>query len=54
MTIQRKLRDAEPTVVPEKEWVVDDDEDLFFYPKVRRQIFHCRLIVSDLVAWKKS
>jgi ferredoxin len=24
-----------------KEWVVDDDEAFFFYPKVRIQIFHC-------------
>ena len=24
----------------EKEWAVDDDEALFFYPKVRLQIFH--------------
>jgi hypothetical protein len=24
-----------------EEWIVDDDESLFFYPKVRLQIFHC-------------
>jgi hypothetical protein len=23
-----------------EEWMVDDDEALFFYPKVRLQIFH--------------
>jgi hypothetical protein len=37
-----------------KEWVLDDDEGLFFYPKVRIQIFLCRLIASDLLAWKYS
>jgi hypothetical protein len=24
-----------------EEWIVDDDEGLFFYPKVRLQIFRC-------------
>jgi hypothetical protein len=37
-----------------KEWVLDDDEGLFFYPKVRLQIFLCRLIASDLLAWAYS
>jgi hypothetical protein len=35
---QKSLQATMPET--ENEWMVDDDEALFFYPKVRLRIFH--------------